>query len=123
MQKIFLVALGSAAGGMLRYLVTLALGTAKGFPWATLSVNVAGSFLIGLLSGILMKQVGGASSAESIRAFALAGFCGGFTTFSTFSNETFRLLQASAWLPAVLYVGASVLVGLLAVAGGYLISK
>ena len=120
-MKILLVAIGSGLGGMLRYLVPCWIGVAKGFPWATLTVNVVGSLLIGLLSGLLARH--GGSSAESIRCFAVVGFCGGFTTFSTFSNETFRLIESSQWLSAAGYVGISVVAGLVAVFVGYLISK
>ena len=77
--------------------------------------------LIGLLSGLLARH--GGSSAESIRAFAVVGFCGGFTTFSTFSNETFRLVESSQWPSAAAYVSLSVLAGLVAVFVGYALSK
>ena len=120
-MKILLVAIGSGLGGVLRYLVPCWIGAAKGFPWATLTVNVVGSLLIGLLSGLLARH--GGSSAESIRAFAVVGFCGGFTTFSTFSNETFRLIESSQWPSAVAYVSLSILAGLAAVFLGYWISK
>ena len=115
-MKILLVAVGSGLGGVLRYLVPCWIGTAKGFPWATLTVNVVGSLLIGLLSGLLARH--GGSSAESVRAFAVVGFCGGFTTFSTFSNETFRLIENGQWLSAAGYVGLSVVAGLVAVCVG-----
>ena len=120
-MKILLVAIGSGLGGMLRYLVPCWIGVAKGFPWATLTVNVVGSLLIGLLSGLLARH--GGSSAESIRCFAVVGFCGGFTTFSTFSNETFRLLENNQWLSAAGYVGLSVAAGLVAVFVGYALSR
>ena len=120
-MKILLVAVGSGLGGVLRYLVPGWIGAAKGFPWATLTVNVVGSLLIGLLSGLLARH--GGSSAEAVRAFAVVGFCGGFTTFSTFSNETFRLIESNQWLSAAVYVGVSVVAGLAAVFLGYLISK
>ena len=120
-MKIFLVAIGSGLGGVLRHLVPCWVGVSKGFPWATLTVNVVGSLLIGLLSGLLARH--GGSSAESIRAFAVVGFCGGFTTFSTFSNETFRLIESSQWPSAVAYVSLSILAGLAAVFLGYWISK
>ena len=116
-----LVAVGSALGGVLRYLVSLGLAAQRGFPWATLSVNVAGSFLIGVLSGLIARHCGG--NGEGIRLFAVVGFCGGFTTFSTFSSETFRLLEVNQWLSAAVYVGVSVFAGLAAVFFGYLISK
>ena len=120
-MKILLVAVGSGLGGVLRYLVPCWIGAAKGFPWATLTVNVVGSLLIGFLSGLLARH--GGSSAESIRAFAVVGFCGGFTTFSTFSNEAFRLIESNQLLSAVAYVSLSVLAGLTAVFLGYAISK
>ena len=116
-----LVAVGSALGGVLRYLVSLGLAAQKGFPWATLSVNVIGSFLIGIFSGLIARHCGG--NGKSVQLFAVVGFCGGFTTFSTFSNETFRLLEGNQWLSAAVYVGVSVLAGLAAVFLGYLISK
>ena len=120
-MKILLVAVGSGLGGVLRYLVPCWIGAPRGFPWATLTVNVVGSLLIGLLSGLLARH--GGSSAESIRCFAVVGFCGGFTTFSTFSNETFRLIESSQWLSAAAYVSLSVLAGLAAVFVGYALSK
>ena len=120
-MKILLVAIGSGLGGVLRYLVPCWIGASKGFPWATLTVNVVGSLLIGLLSGLLARH--GGSSAESIRAFAVVGFCGGFTTFSAFSNETFRLVESSQWPSAAAYVSLSVLAGLAAVFVGYALSK
>ena len=120
-MKILLVALGSGLGGGLRYLAALWIGPTKGLPWATLAVNVVGSLLLGLVSGLLARH--GGASAESIRAFAVVGFCGGFTTFSTFSNETFRLIEGGEWLPAAGYIGLSVIAGLAAVFAGYLISK
>ena len=120
-MKILLVAVGSGLGGVLRYLVPCWIGTAKGFPWATLTVNVVGSLLIGFLTGLLARH--GGSSAESIRSFAVVGFCGGFTTFSTFSNETFRLIENSQWLSAAAYVGLSVIAGLVAVFVGVALSK
>ena len=120
-MKILLVAVGSGLGGALRFLVPCWIGTAKGFPWATLAINVAGSLLIGFLSGLLARH--GGSSAESVRAFAVVGFCGGFTTFSTFSNETLRLLEDGQWLSAAAYVGVSVSAGLAAVFLGHLVSK
>lgn len=114
------VALGSAAGGVLRYAVSFLLATGGLFPWGTLAVNVLGSLAIGVLSGFLAR---GGAHVEAIRAFAVVGVCGGFTTFSTFSNETFRLLENNQWLSAAGYVGLSVVAGLVAVFVGYLISK
>ena len=114
------VALGSALGGVCRYFVSQALNAPAGFPWGTLAVNVAGSLAIGTLSGVLAH---GAGNAAAIRAFAVVGFCGGFTTFSTFSNETFRMMENAQWGMCFGYALASVLAGLLAVWLGYAISR
>lgn len=116
------VALGSAAGGALRYLFGTFIPAAHGFPLATCTINAVGSFLIGILSGLLARTAGGVAS-EILRLVLVVGFCGGFTTFSTFSNETFRLMEASQYLTAFAYVLISVLSGLLAVFLGYLISR
>ena len=120
-MKMLLVAVGSGLGGVLRYLVPCWIGAAKGFPWATLTVNVVGSLLIGLLSGLLARH--GGSSVEAVRCFAVVGFCGGFTTFSTFSNETFRLMEDGQWWLASAYVGTSAAAGLGAVALGWWLTR
>ena len=83
-------------------------------------MNVFGSLAIGLLSGWLAH---GTCNTAAIRAFAVVGFCGGFTTFSTFSNEAFRMMELSQWGMLAGYVAASLLAGFAAVGLGYLISK
>ena len=118
-MNVLYVALGSALGGVCRYLASLALNAPKGFPWGTFAVNVLGALAIGLLSGWFAK--GG--HAAAIRLFAVVGFCGGFTTFSTFSNEAFGMLENAQWAQAAAYVSGSVLAGLAAVALGYLVSS
>lgn len=114
------VALGSAVGGLLRYAVSLALSGRGAFPLATLAVNVAGSLLIGILSGSL-SRVG--ASSEAFRALAVVGVCGGFTTFSTFSNDLFRLLETGRYALLAVYAGVSLLGGFLAVWIGYALSR
>lgn len=120
-MTVLYVALGSALGGVCRYLASLAQNAPKGFPWGTFAVNVLGALAIGLLSGWLAK--GGGEHAAAWRAFAVAGFCGGFTTFSTFSNEAFKMLENAQWGQAAVYVFGSLLAGLAAVALGYWISR
>lgn len=98
------IALGGAAGSVTRGLVALALPSR--FPWATLLINVAGSMLIGWL----MARLGGLEleSATRWRAVLVTGFCGGFTTFSTFSWQTFEQMQKGQWGLAVANVLLSV---------------
>ena len=116
------VALGSAVGGVLRAFLSQLIPMAKGFPWATLSINVTGSLLIGLFSGML-THLADESLVPVLRALLVVGLCGGFTTFSTFSNETFRLLESSHYLSASVYVLVSVLGGLLAVYLGQTLTR
>lgn len=115
-----LIAVGAALGGVSRYFLSQTLNPAEGFPWGTFGVNVVGSLLIGVLSGLLGHWSG---NTAAIRAFAIVGFCGGFTTFSTFSNEAFRMLEGGQWGPMALYVFGSVAAGLGAVMAGYMISR
>lgn len=120
MLQLGLVALGSALGGISRYGVSRLLNPANGFPWGTFGVNVLGSLILGALSGWLAHATG---ENSWIRPFAIVGFCGGFTTFSTFSNETFRMLDAGHWGLAACYAFGTMAAGLLAVALGYGLSK
>ncbi|WP_114953458.1 fluoride efflux transporter FluC [Sphingosinicella terrae] len=103
------VAAGGALGSIARHAVSLAAASLLGpaFPWGTLAVNMIGSFLIGFAFRALGPGEGG-------RVFLLAGFCGGFTTFSLLSLETLDLADRSSLL-AVIYAGGSVLIALGAV--------
>ena len=107
---IWYVALGSAVGGVGRYLMSLWLGSTS-FPWATLAINIIGSFLLGFLLKIPLLP---SSMSPEVRAMLTVGFCGGFTTFSTFTAETIRLAQDGSWPKAAAYISASVLLGLVA---------
>lgn len=106
-QTLLLVALGGAAGSVLRHLTVMAAGA----PLGTLAVNVAGSFAIGVLFVTL------AGRGPLVPLF-MAGVLGGFTTFSAFSLDTLKLWQAGQGGQALLYVGASVILSLAAVALG-----
>ena len=110
------IAAGGVLGALARYLVSvwLAGATGSGFPWATLLINLAGSILL----GFLLRSFPTWSSPPDARAFLTVGFCGSFTTFSTFGYETVSLLQARAFGVAVAYAGGSFAVGLLAVVLG-----
>ena len=107
------IAVGSAIGGVGRYLLgglvqRLAAGT---FPGGTLFVNITGSFLLGL---ILRYAVDTPAVTPELRAFLTVGLCGGYTTFSTFSYETVALLEDGDWTRAALYAALSVGLSLLA---------
>lgn len=111
LQAILLVGTGGALGAVARYGVGLLLKSASGFPWATLSVNIVGSLLMGLVMGWLGRQTG---VSEPMRLFLAVGLLGGFTTFSAFSMELVTLLEKRDMLAASGYLGASVLGGVAA---------
>ena len=108
------VAIGSAAGGVLRFLLGALIQQKTGstFPVGTLAINVGGSFILGFL---LRYALGGPAISPEIRAFLTAGFCGGFTTFSTFSYETAALIEDGDYHRAAWYLGLSVALSLGAV--------
>lgn len=116
------VAVGSAIGGMSRYLmgglIQRLLDTT--FPAGTLLINISGSFLLG---AILRYAIETPTLSPEIRALLTIGFCGGYTTFSTFSYETMALLEDGEWTRAGLYVGASVLLSLLGVFLGFALAR
>ncbi len=116
---IWLVALGSALGGVLRYLLSplLQRSFAEGFPGGTLIVNILGSFVIGV---VLRAATNSEIISPEARIFLTVGVCGGFTTFSAFSIETLRLLQTDQWSRAFIYIGASVVLSIAAAALGWL---
>lgn len=106
------VFLGGGLGSLARYGIANALAKQGGvFPWATLVANFLACVLLGALSAYGGKQ----GMAESTRLMLMVGFCGGFSTFSTFSGETFRLLEAGHWAYAMLNVLASVSVCLVGI--------
>jgi CrcB protein len=107
------IAVGSAIGGVSRYLVgglsqRLAGGT---FPAGTLLINVTGSFLLGF---VLRYGIETTTLTPEVRAFLTIGFCGGYTTFSSFSYETIALAEDGQWTRAALYVTLSVGLSLVA---------
>lgn len=122
MLNILLVAVGGAAGSVCRYLTGLAmtrwLGT--GFPWGTITVNIVGSFVIGLLTVLIARKV---SMPMETRLLLVVGFLGGFTTFSSFSLDTMALFERGESLSAFAYVAASVLLSLGAAFGGLALGR
>jgi CrcB protein len=116
------IAVGSAIGGMSRYviggLVQRLLDTT--FPAGTLLINVTGSFLLG---AILRYGVETTTLTPELRAFLTVGFCGGYTTFSTFSYEAVALLEDGEWGRAGVYIGLSLLLSLAAVFLGFALAR
>lgn len=117
------VAAGSALGGAARWLLGEAVHALAGtsFPWATLTANVTGSFLIGLYAALAGPD-GRLLAGPRQRQFVMAGLCGGYTTFSVFSLETLSLAAAGRPGLAGLYVGLSVVLWLIAVWAGWAIA-
>lgn len=121
LKTILAVGSGSFLGGAGRYLVSLAMkDISKGFPWATLAVNLLGCFLIGLLWGVFGKN---GTDGSNWALFLTVGFCGGFTTFSTFSKEAIIMLQTGHVWGFAAYVSMSVIVGVALVALGYFLVR
>ncbi len=117
MRMILAVALGSAAGGVARFLLSawLQQRTASSYPWATLLVNVSGSLLLGFLATWTFETAG--VSAE-LRGLLTTGLCGGYTTFSTFSLETLALAEEGQWSRAGAYVALSIILTVVAAGVG-----
>lgn len=115
-----LVVLGAVVGAPLRYLTDLLVQSRHDtvFPWGTLTVNAAGSLLLGCVAG----AVSGGAPAWVLTLVG-TGFCGALTTFSTFGYETLRLVEEGSLLEAVLNATASLLIGFVACAGGWVLAS
>lgn len=109
MERILLVALGGAIGSVMRYLTSILAGIWFGveFPYGTLIVNLAGAFVIGLVQEL---GTGSLLVPDTVRIFLTTGMMGGFTTYSTFSYETVRLMEAGAWHQAWINIFTTTLV-------------
>lgn len=119
-KDILLVGAGSFFGGIARYLIALAMkGMGSAFPWATMTANIVGCLLIGILWAVLNRY----NASNQLNLLLAVGFCGGFTTFSTFSKEGLCLLQAGNYSSFILYALGSVVLGIAAVAIGYALAK
>jgi CrcB protein len=117
------VTIGSAVGGLLRYALTkLTLSISAGFPYGTILVNIIGCFVIGYF-GTLTLQSGRYAVSTNLRLFVMVGICGGFTTFSSFSLESFDLMRSGAWTKALANIVFSVTLCLAAVAIGHRLAQ
>jgi CrcB protein len=118
MKQIILVGIGGGVGSILRYLVKVAAEKIYGnsFPLATFTANMLGCLLIGLLLGYFTKNQNIPSDWSLL---LITGFCGGFTTFSTFSSENLNLIQTGNYFTAMAYILGSLVLGVLAVFAGF----
>lgn len=116
------IAVGAAAGGVSRYYLSSAVQQRLGatFPWGTLLINVTGSLLLGFIIRYAMATP--AVSVE-MRALLTTGFCGGYTTFSTYSYETATLLEDGQYERAAAYAVGSMLVALIATFCGFMLAR
>ena len=125
-KMLMLVGVGGGLGAMLRFLTVnqAARLFGAGFPVGTLTVNVVGSFLIGIVAGAILSRLPSeALSIDEWRALLITGFLGGFTTFSAFSLDVMLLWERRAFTAATAYVGGSVVLSILAVMLGLMLAR
>ena len=119
---ILLVGAGGFFGAISRYLldgwVTQLAGSS--FPWGTLVINVSGSFVLGLLFALAVERT---ALPVSIRPPVMIGFIGAYTTFSTFTLESWRLVETGSWALAIANIAGSVLLGVVAVVAGLALGR
>ena len=117
-----IVGFGGFIGTVARFLISryFQVNITSVFPWSTFVVNIVGCLLIGIIYGISEK---GDILSPEVRLFLTVGICGGFTTFSTFSNDAFLLIRQEEWLRFALYASFSFFLGLVAVYAGRFIIK
>ena len=118
-----LVGIGSFVGGNARYILAKWVGGTidARFPLGTFLINVGGSFILGLIGGLIAQR--NIPHADAVRLALGVGFCGGFTTFSTFEFETHALFEDGVWLTAVTNMFLSLFAGLVAVRFGLVAAK
>jgi fluoride exporter len=123
MTLYFWIAIGSAIGGVARYWCSGVAANLIGetFPWGTLIVNVVGSFIIGFFATITGPD-GRLFVGTTARQFVMVGFCGGYTTFSSFSLQTLNLMNDGEWFRAGANIGLSVFCCMLAVWAGHVLA-
>lgn len=116
-MTVLLVLVGGAVGAPLRYLADLLVQARHDsvLPWGTLTVNVVGSLVLGVVASAVVH----AGSPAWLLTLVGTGFCGALTTFSTFGFETLRLLEDGSWAEALVNVGLSLVAGMLAVVAGW----
>jgi fluoride exporter len=122
LQFIVAVAIGGAIGSVARYLVAMGSGKIFGmnFPWGILIINVTGSFLIGAFAGLFATKW---DLPQGVRIFLTVGICGGYTTFSTFSLDSYYLMERGQFVAALAYMIGSVLLSIGALVSGLYLAR
>ncbi len=121
MNKLLLIFIGGGLGSVTRYLVGTWLHYSPYYmPYGTFAVNLTGSLLIGAVAGFTARP---AYHHPFLMYFFIAGFFGGFTTFSSFSYETLNMIKQGNWTLALVYVSTSIILGVMAAALGFYASK
>jgi CrcB protein len=122
MREFILIAIGAALGANARYWLSTWFAGRFGpeFPWGTLFINVSGGLVIGLVLTVLNQRL---VSDPTARLLLVTGFLGAYTTFSTFTYETMRLLQDGEYGPALFNAAGSVALGLAATFGGMIVGR
>lgn len=119
MKELLLVFVGGGTGSLFRFWISRAMNSASEFPYGTWTVNILGSILIGVFLGISWKQ----APTTTMNLLLITGFCGGFTTFSSFSSENLSMLRAGDFSSFAIYAGSSLLLGVIAVLVGVWIAR
>lgn len=121
MLNILAIFIGGGLGSLSRYGISILLRAySVNFPFATLLVNIVGSFILGFTIALFWNK---AHLNDTVRLAVAVGFCGGLTTFSTFSWETFDMIKNGEFILAILYTFLSILVCILAISFGAFLSK
>ncbi|HQG08571.1 fluoride efflux transporter CrcB [Seramator thermalis] len=114
-KDILFVGIGGGIGSIMRFLTSRFMARLVAAQWlflGTLAANLIGCFLIGILSGWMLSHM---PDNQPFRLLFIVGFCGGYTTFSTFAFENYRLIEMNQWGILLLYLTASVVLGIIAV--------
>ena len=122
-QNFMLVGIGGFFGSMGRFGLSRLINEGiltKTFPYATFSINIFGSFLLGVVYALALKKIG---NPDTISYLLGIGFCGGFTTFSTFAWENMALIEQRNFSGLLFYCGGSIVLALVAVWGGFTVVK
>jgi CrcB protein len=113
-----LVFFGGGIGSLLRYGISNLFPYSSGFPWATFISNILACLLMGFIINWIDRTFSSTFDVNNLKWLMLTGICGGFSTFSTFSNESLQLIKQQQWALAITYILTSVILGILTLTVG-----